>query len=283
MGVAFPSPEQVLEGMAISVDSAIETYLTEINRIPLLNAAEEIELGLAIREGDFQARERMIQSNLRLVVSIAKAYVSRGLAFADLIEEGNLGLMRAVEKFNPDEGCRFSTYATWWIKQSIRKALTNSIKTVRIPSYMMELISRWKSAALELGEVLGRQPLFEEVSENLALGPSEINSMRRAVNTAMVLDQMVSLDVNSPVSQEIKDLPGLPDDEVLRQSELYLLQDLLGDMDEKEATILRLRYGFSGAEPMTLKAIGKIVGMTRERVRQVELRCLKRLYQILNN
>ncbi len=265
-------------------DSAIETYLAEINMIPLLEPQDEIDLGRRIRQGDFAARERMIESNLRLVVSIAKIYLNRGLPFSDLIEEGNLGLMKAVEKFDPEEGCRFSTYATWWIKQSIRKALTNSVKTVRIPSYMLELIARWKSVSLELHAKLGRQPDVEEVGEALELAPSEHKSMRRAIATTRCLDQVVSLDADTGSFEAIEDRHRpAPEDEALQRHERQRLLELLEDVDEKERTILKLRYGFDDREPMTLREIGEIVGMTRERVRQVELRCLRRLHGVLNN
>ncbi|MCB9833516.1 MAG: sigma-70 family RNA polymerase sigma factor [Planctomycetes bacterium] len=268
----------------MGTDSVIETYLSEINTIPLLDAEAEIELGRRIRQGDFSARERMIESNLRLVVSIAKIYVNRGLPFSDLIEEGNLGLMKAVEKFDPEEGCRFSTYATWWIKQSIRKALTNSVKTVRIPSYMLELIARWKTASLELQAQLGRQPELDEIGQALDLAPSERKSMRRAITTTQTLDQVVSLDTDTGSFEMIQDLQRqTPENEALEKHERRRLLQLLDELDEKERTILKLRYGFGDQEPMTLREIGQIVGMTRERVRQVELRCLDRLNAILNN
>ncbi len=156
-------------------DHGLDTYLAEINEVPLLAPQEEINLAIRIGDGDVEAREHMIRANLRLVVSIAKNYVNRGLSFMDLIEEGNIGLMKAVEKFDPEAGCRFSTYATWWIKQGIRRALVNSVKTVRVPSYMSEIVSKWKTMAMELNYRLGRAPTSSEIAEELELPTANWN------------------------------------------------------------------------------------------------------------
>src|SRR5262247_1439397 len=162
-------------------DHGLDTYLAGINEVPLLTPEEEIELATRIQRGDLAAREHMIRANLRLVVSIAKNYGNRGLSFMDLIEEGNIGLMKAVEKFDPKAGCRFSTYATWWIKQGIRRSLVNSVKTVRVPSYMSEIVSRWKATAMELGYRLGRQATTSEIAEQLDLPESNWNVVRETV------------------------------------------------------------------------------------------------------
>ncbi len=268
----------------ITVRASLDTYLSEINGIPLLTAEEEEALGHRLRRGDFEARETMIQANLRLVVSIAKRYAQRGLPLMDLVEEGNLGLLKAVEKFDPEEGCRFSTYATWWIKQSIRRALSNQSKTIRIPSYMLELMSRVKTVSLELCHSLERQPDLDEVAEALALEPSELKSMRRAMATSQALDQVISLNAAAPTSELVRDQESpSPETQALNNHEIEQLHEILESMDEEERTILKLRYGFHGEEPMTLKAIGKIVGMTRERVRLIELRCLRQLQAILES
>ncbi len=264
--------------------SAVETYLREINDFDLLSASEEQDLGRRVQAGDLSAREHMISSNLRLVVSIAKSYAKRGLPLMDLIEEGNMGLIKAVEKFDPEEGCRFSTYATWWIKQSIRRALTSCVKTVRIPSYMMELMARWKTTALDLEGSLGRQPELAEVAQALDIQPSEMKSVKRAIKTAAALDQVVSIDSSAFTLDQLGDdgQPS-PDTQCLRQSELASLNEVLETMDEAEKTIIKLRYGFDQQEPMKLKAIGEIVGMSRDRVKQVEVRVLQNLNQILGH
>src|SRR5262252_4317372 len=166
----------------ISAERCLETYLVEINEVPLLTAEEERELGKRIQSGDLQARERMIRANLRLVVSVAKMYTDRGLSLQDLIAEGNIGLMKAAEKFDPGAGCRFSTYGTWWIKQSIRRALTNTVKQVRVPSYMAELISRWRVVSLELTYILGRAPTVEEVASELEIPEESWPLLKRTLH-----------------------------------------------------------------------------------------------------
>ena len=257
--------------------------MAEINDIPLLTAEQEVELGHRIKQGDPVARHDMIQANLRLVVSIAKAYASRGLPLADLIEEGNMGLLRAVEKFDPDEGCRFSTYATWWIKQAIRKSLSNSARTIRLPSYMVELVSRWRTLSLELSTHLERPATVEEVADRLKLAPREIKSMKQAIQTTVAMEQRNSSAHSAARAEDVQDIRlEAPEEQALLDNELEVLASHLNSLDEKTHTILKLRYGLDGGEPMTLKQIGLITGMTRERVRQVELQCLKQLASLLN-
>ncbi len=263
-------------------EPSLETYLKEINEVPLLSAEEEKELARRVQEQDMEARERMIRANLRLVVSIAKNYMNRGLSFMDLIEEGNLGLLKAVERFNPDEECRFSTYATWWIKQAIRRALVNTAKTVRIPSYMVELITKWKNANRELTYRLGRQPSLEEVADEIGIPPENIHLVRRAVRANASAGQSVSLDSLLQGTDALPDpRTRRPDEEVVESSEVDRLQMLLDSLKEREARILKLRFGLGNHEPMTLKEIGELVGLTRERVRQIEKEALHRLFRIL--
>jgi RNA polymerase primary sigma factor len=270
------------EGRTIARESALETYLQEINQVPLLSAEQEKTLARRIRSGDAEARERMIRANLRLVVSIAKNYINRGLSFMDLIEEGNIGLLKAVERFDPDEDCRFSTYATWWIKQAIRRALVNTVKTVRIPSYMVEIIDRWKNVSMELQYKLGRQPSVAEVAIELNIAPDSLGVIKRAIRTYTSSSQATSLDVLWSLSDVLEDSGAKKPDETLFEAhDLKKLVSLLETIDEREAKILKMRYGIGDKEPMTLKEIGKHVNLTRERVRQIENEALRKLHNIL--
>lgn len=270
---------------AISAERCLETYLTEINEVPLLDAKEEQDLGRKIQAGDQRARERMIRANLRLVVAVAKTYGDRGLSLQDLIAEGNIGLMKAAEKFDPDAGCRFSTYGTWWIKQSIRRALTNTVKQVRVPSYMAELISRWRVVSLELTYLLGRSPTVEEVAAELEIPEESWPLLKRTIHTSG-LGQQVSLDALTANQDTVEDASAVtPEEQLLNSDMIAKLGDLLKVIDEREATILRLRYGLGSpdGETMTLKEIGKVVGLTRERVRQIEQEALKKLYGVMGD
>ena len=186
-------------------EPGIETYFKDINRIPLLTADLEKSLARRIRKGDEAAREQMISANLRLVVSIAKKYVDRGLSLMDLIEEGNLGLLKAVERFDPDAQCRFSTYATWWIKQSIKRALVDTVKTVRIPSYMVEILSKWKNCASNLSIQLGRQPTVEEIAEAMEIPPENLGIIKTAIRTSNSSSQTISLENMWTLSEVLED------------------------------------------------------------------------------
>jgi len=230
-----------------------------------------------------EARERMIRANLRLVVSVAKIYSDRGLSLPDLIAEGNVGLMKAAEKFDPAAGCRFSTYGTWWIKQSIRRALTNTVKSVRVPSYMTEIVSKWRSVSQELGYRLGRVPNVEEVAEELGVPKKNWPLLKRTIQISG-MGAHVSLDVLSTHQDTVEDPDcSTPEEETMTLDLLARMSQLLESMDDREAAILRLRYGLDdGLEPMTLRSIGEIVGLTRERVRQIEREALRKLYDVMS-
>jgi RNA polymerase primary sigma factor len=259
-------------------DQMLLTYLKQINRVPLLTAEEEKELSSLIRQtGDKDAREKMIRANLRLVVSIARNYLNRGLTFMDLIEEGNLGLLRAVEGFQPSQGYRFSTYASWWIKQAIRRALINKVKTIRIPAYMVELIAKAKSVEATLKTKVGRQPSIEEIAREMDLPREKIAMMRRAAGTAA---QSTSQGAESSLglSEMLADeRTPMPDEALFGEHERENIHRLLDSIDVREAKVLRMRYGLGGEEPKTLKEIGEILGLTRERVRQIENEALDKL------
>ena len=238
-------------------------------------------LGARVQSGDLEAREHLIRANLRLVVSIAKMYNDRGLNLQDLIAEGNIGLMKAAEKFDPEAGCRFSTYGTWWIKQSIRRALTTTVKSVRVPGYMTEMISKWRNVAKELRYMLGRMPTVEEVAMELGIPRESWPLLKRTIESNQA--GQVSLDVMTQSQDTVEDEKAVdPEETMLHRDLLSRLDELLGVIDEREAQILRLRYGLGdGAEPMTLKEIGKVVGLTRERVRQIERDALRKLYDVM--
>jgi RNA polymerase primary sigma factor len=266
-------------------DQGLDTYLADINEVPLLTAEQEIELSKRVQRGDLAAREHMIRANLRLVVSIAKNYVNRGLSFMDLIEEGNIGLMKAVEKFDPKAGCRFSTYATWWIKQGIRRSLVNTVKTVRVPSYMSEIVSRWKATgdgaqlpARPAGHVVGdrrrtARPAGEQLerrardrARQLAAGALDERGCWRGVHR-------VDRGHAQPVRPRMRSC---------RRWSSGRMRELLEMIDSRESRILKLRFGLGNGEPMTLKAIGKRFGLTRERVRQMEQQALDKLCAIMS-
>jgi RNA polymerase primary sigma factor len=277
-----PAPKSPAKEPAISAERCLETYLQEINEVPLLTALEEQALGRRIQDGDLAAREHLVRANLRLVVSIAKLYSDRGLSLQDLIAEGNIGLLKAAEKFDPDAGCRFSTYGSWWIKQAIRRALTNTLQSVRVPGYMAELISRWRVVGRELAFRLGRPPSVEEVARELGIPAESWRLLKQTIQSTAAGSQ-VSLEAMTSTQETVEDeRAGSPEEEIQHADLLSRLKELLEDIDEREATILRLRYGLGeGQEPMTLKEIGKVVGLTRERVRQIERETLAKLSRVM--
>jgi RNA polymerase primary sigma factor len=262
-------------------EPTLDTYLRDINQVPLLTAAEERVLAARIRDGDMEAREHMIRANLRLVVSIAKNFMNRGLSFLDLIEEGNVGLLKAVERFNPAEECRFSTYATWWIKQSIRRALVNTAKMVRIPSYMVEILTRWKNAQMELTLRLGRPPSLREIAEELDIPARQESIIQRVLRAGPGAGPAISLDALLDGRDSFVD-PNVnrPEDEVLRTSEKEHVRRLLDQLDPREAEILRLKFGIDTPEALTLEEIGDRMGLTRERVRQIIVEVKERIRKI---
>ena len=266
-------------GPAISSDATIEIYLREINRVRLLTADEEKALARKVASGDREARNDLALANLRLVVSIAKRYMNRGLTLLDLVEEGNVGLMRAVEKFDADANCRFSTYATWWIKQAIRRALTNTVKTVRIPSYMVELISRWNASTNKLLLELGREPTPLEVAEHMDLKRDAIDNVRSALQTSGRYTQSIAGKTDDgDLADTIEDPNGdEPYESLEHGAELRRMLRYLQHLDDRQQRIIKMRFGLGYDESMTLKEIGEVLGLTRERVRQIQNEALAQL------
>ncbi len=261
-----------------SPQSPLETYLREINETKLLSAEDEQQLAKAIGEGDVRARDRMVRANLRLVVNIARGYVGKGLSLPDLIEEGNLGLLRAVEGFDPAVGTRFSTYASYWIKQSIKRALINCGKTIRIPAYMVELLSKWRRATNRLTEELGRTPTPEEIARVLGLPRKKLSIIKKAIQIHNATPQSDQSDAGWSLSEIVMDeRRKSPDEELLDEDILRTVLEMIETLDPREATVLRMRFGLDETPTHTLKEIGENLGLTRERVRQIETEALAKL------
>ncbi len=264
--------------------SPLETYLREINEMKLLTAEDEQMLARLIAQGDAQARDRMVRANLRLVVNIARSYVGKGLALQDLIEEGNLGLLRAVEGFDPDMGTRFSTYASYWIKQSIKRALINSSKTIRIPAYMVELLSKWRRATARLNDELGRMPTQEEIGRILGLPKKKLPIIKKAIQVYNATPQSDQTDSGWSLGEMVMDeRVKSPDEAMIDHDVLKTAIELVGKLDAREATVLKMRFGLDDTPPHTLKEIGAELGLTRERVRQIETEALARLQHALKD
>ncbi|MCL6631097.1 MAG: RNA polymerase sigma factor RpoD [Alicyclobacillus herbarius] len=262
----------------VKISDPVRMYLKEIGRVPLLSAQEEIELAKRIEEGDEEAKRRLTEANLRLVVSIAKRYVGRGMLFLDLIQEGNLGLIKAVEKFDYRKGYKFSTYATWWIRQAITRAIADQARTIRIPVHMVETINKLIRVSRQLLQELGREPTAEEIAAEMDMSPDKVREIQK------IAQEPVSLE--TPIGEEDDSHLGdfIPDDEALAPADAAAyellkeqLEDVLDTLTEREENVLRLRFGLDDGRTRTLEEVGKVFGVTRERIRQIEAKALRKL------
>lgn len=262
--------------------SLLTRYLRDLHETELLDAAEEVELGKRIARGDQAARSRMIESNLRLVVKFAKRYANRGLPFIDLVEEGNVGLIRAVERFDPARGCRFSTYAAWWIRHFIERALINQAHTIRVPVHVADDQKRMAAVAERLRRELGRDPAEEELAEELGFTKAYVRRLRAVRRRIASVDEVIDIDTDFTLRETLRDervvdpVANLQRDRIAR-----LLRRAVTRLDDRERRIVSLRFGLDGEGPMTLEEIGKIFGRTRERVRQLQVEALAKLRETI--
>jgi RNA polymerase primary sigma factor len=281
--------ERLLAGreLAIVFDVTIKEYLKEIDESPLLTLEQERALGRKIiEENDPQAREHLVRSNLRLVVNIAKKYANRGMNLGDLIEEGNLGLIKAVDYYDPERGTRFSTYAAWWIKQSIKRALLTNIQPVHIPTYMVALINHWRRMAAELENKLGRPPEIKEMADAMQLPQRKSKIINDIVEILGSIRDTAGGDGADEGQMIEASLPtqgtARPEDSLIEDEEKAKALKMLGQIDPREAEIMKLHYGLDGNKPLTLKEIGEKLDLTRERIRQLQHSALTKLYECMN-
>ena len=277
---AAPPPER--ERTRYDADTATKLYLREIGLVALLTPQQEVELAARIKKGDKKAREHMIKANLRLVVKIAHDYDGLGLPLLDLINEGNIGLMKAVERFDPAKGGKLSTYAAWWIKQSIKRALANQAKTIRLPVHLVDKISRMRRIAMKLHEVFGREPTDEELAEELGVSISRVSQLRTASIRPASLDAPIGDDDSNTFGEIVEDERAEDPYEKLEEKTVYDMIDQMVDrLEPREQTILRYRFGLDGGSEKTLEEVGVRFGVTRERIRQIQNLALKKLRRMV--
>ena len=263
---------------AILTDDPVKVYLKEIGTVPLLSSEEELELAKRVVEGDEKAKKRLSEANLRLVVSIAKRYLGRGMHFLDLIQEGNLGLMKAVEKFDDTKGFKFSTYATWWIRQAITRAIADQARTIRIPVHMVETMNKVRRVSGQLLHNNGREPTPEEVAEELNMPVEKIREIMRASQDPLSLETPIGEEDDTHLGDMVPDGDALaPVEEASHVLLREQLMDVLGTLTPRERKVLQMRFGISGGRPHTLEEVGKEFDVTRERIRQIEAKALRKL------
>ncbi len=266
------------DGDTATIDDPVKVYLKEIGRVPLLSPEEEIELAIRISEGDVQAKKRLSEANLRLVVSIAKRYLGRGMQFLDLIQEGNLGLIKAVEKFDYTKGFKFSTYATWWIRQAITRAIADQARTIRIPVHMVETINKVKKVSTQILHEKGHEPSSEEIAEKLDISVEKVREIVRVAQEPVSLETPIGEEEDSHLGDFIpdSDTPA-PADEASHALLKEQLEEVLRTLTPREAKVLRLRFGLEDGKSRTLEEVGTEFKVTRERIRQIEAKALRKL------
>jgi RNA polymerase primary sigma factor len=276
-----PEEEKVAPKLDLSVEPSLDSlrlYLREIGKVPLLTADQEISLAKRIERGDMNAKQHMIEANLRLVVSIAKGYLGRGLSFLDLIQEGSLGLIRAVEKFDYRKGFKFSTYATWWIRQAVTRAIADKARTIRIPVHMVEKLNKVVHIERQLVQRLGREPLPEEIAEELDIHTDEVREILRMSQLPISLEKPIGEDEDSSLGDFVPDEQAeSPFDTASLSLRREDVEQALASLPERERRVIELRYGLDGSQPCTLEEVGRAFGVTRERIRQIENNTLKKL------
>lgn len=261
-----------------NVDDSVKMYLKEIGKIPLLSAEEEKDLAIRTKEGDTEAKDKLVESNLRLVVSIAKKYMNRGLSLLDLIQEGNIGLIKAVDKFDYSKGFKFSTYATWWIRQAITRAIADQARTIRIPVHMVETINKLTRVQRQLVQDLGRDPDIDELAAEMKMTPEKIREIQRISQDPVSIDKPVGEEEDSKLGDFLSsDELVAPDEEVARNLLKEELIQVLGILTDRESKVLRLRFGLDDGKQRTLEDVGKSLGVTRERIRQIEAKAIRKL------
>ncbi|MGE6296702.1 RNA polymerase sigma factor RpoD [Guptibacillus hwajinpoensis] len=262
----------------VKINDPVRMYLKEIGRVDLLSAKEEISLAQRIEEGDEEAKRRLAEANLRLVVSIAKRYVGRGMLFLDLIQEGNMGLIKAVEKFDYRKGYKFSTYATWWIRQAITRAIADQARTIRIPVHMVETINKLIRVQRQLLQDLGREPAPEEIGKEMDLSPEKVREILKIAQEPVSLETPIGEEDDSHLGDFIEDQDALaPSDAAAYELLKEQLEDVLDTLTDREENVLRLRFGLDDGRTRTLEEVGRVFGVTRERIRQIEAKALRKL------